>query len=213
EAGAVLHSDVAQALGKVAVDVSEVPVDLLSGTGHKIYAPKGTGFLFAREGTPVAPLIHGGGQERALRPGTEDVAGAVGLATAVHLAVAERQSEGERLAALRSRMERGLLDRLDDIRVNAGSAERAPHVLSIGVGGLEDGNALVMALDLEGFGVSGGSACASGSTKGSHVMEALYGADDGHASVRFSFGRGTTETDVDRAVEATVTVVTRMRAL
>lgn len=213
DAGAVVHSDAAQALGKVAVDVSEVPVDFLSGTGHKIYAPKGTGFLFAREGTSVAPLLHGGGQEHALRPGTEDVAGAVGLATAVALAVDERQEEGRRLTALRTRLEQGLLARLDDVRVNAGGAERSPHVLSVGVGGLQDGSALVMALDLEGFGVSGGSACASGATKASHVMEALYGADDAFASVRFSLGRGTTETDVDRAIEATVAVVLRARSL
>lgn len=212
EMGALVHTDAAQAVGKVPVDVSEVPVDMLSGTGHKIYAPKGTGFLFAREGTPLAPLLHGGGQERALRPGTEDVAGAVGLATAVKLAVAEREELGNRLTALRARLERGLLDRLEDVRVNAGAAERAPHVLSVGIGGLEDGSALVMALDLEGIGVSGGSACTSGSAKASHVMQALYGADDRYASVRFSFGRDTSDAEVDRALEATVAVVTRMRA-
>ena len=210
-AGATLHTDAAQAVGKVPVDVRELPVDLLSGTGHKIYAPKGTGFLFVREGTPLAPLLHGGGQERGVRPGTEDVAGAVGLATAVRLAVAERASETSRLLGLRDRLEVDLLQALDGIRVNAGEAPRAPHVLSVGLAGIEDGSALVMALDLEGIAVSGGSACASGSAKASHVMEALYGNDDPYAAVRFSLGKGTTNEHLQRAVTATVAVVTRMR--
>jgi cysteine desulfurase len=184
---------------------------MLSGTGHKIYAPKGTGFLFLRDGTPVAPLLHGGGQERALRPGTEDVAGAVGLATAVRLAVDEREEEGRRLTGLRDALQTQLLDALPQVRVNAGGAPRAPHVLSLGIEGLEDGSALVMALDLEDIAVSGGSACASGSTKTSHVMEALYGKDDRHGAVRFSLGRETTPEHLRRAVEATVTVISRMR--
>ncbi len=212
EAGGTLHSDAAQAIGKVAVDVRRTPVDLLSGTGHKVYGPKGTGFLYAREGTPVAPLLHGGGQERALRPGTQDVAGAVGLATAVRLAVAEQEASAARMRALGARLERGLLSELEGVRINAGQAERAPHVLSVGVGGIEDGSALVMALDLEGIAVSGGSACTSGSMKASHVMRALYGPDDSHATVRYSFGRETDEADVDAALRATVAVVQRMRA-
>lgn len=212
DAGATLHSDAAQAIGKVAVDVREVPVDLLSATGHKVYAPKGTGFLFVREGTELAPLLHGGGQERGLRPGTEDVAGAVGLATAVRLAVSEREAEGKRLAKLRDRLQADLLAAVDHLRVNAGQAVRAPHVLSLGVAGIEDGSALVMALDLEGVAVSGGSACNSGATKASHVMEAFYGIDDPFATVRFSLGRDTTAEHLDRAVTAMVNVVDRMRS-
>jgi len=212
EAGGTLHSDAAQAVGKVPVSVADVPVDLLSGTGHKIYGPKGTGFLFVREGTLVTPLLHGGGQERGLRPGTQDVAGAVGLATAMRLAVAERETEAQRLCALRGTLETGLVGALDDLRVNAGSAPRAPHVSSIGVAGVEDGSALVMGLDLEGVAVSGGSACTSGSTRASHVMQALYGRDDASATVRFSLGRETTDGHVQRAVEATVRVVGRARA-
>jgi len=209
--GGTLHSDVAQAVGKVPIDVREVPVDLLSGTGHKIYGPKGTGFLFAREGTPLEPLLHGGGQERGLRPGTQDVAGAVGLATAVRLAVAEQKTEGKRLTELRECLEKGLVAELDRIRINAGEARRAPHVLSVGVEGISDGAALVMALDLEGVAVSGGSACTSGSAKASHVMEALYGADDPFATLRFSLGRDTTTEHLQRAIRATVAVVGRMR--
>ena len=209
--GATVHTDASQAIGKVAVDVSEVPVDLLTATGHKINGPKGAGILFVREGTAVRPLLFGGGQERALRPGTEDVAGAVGLATAIQLVVQERESRGRELSALRDRLEAGLVDALTDIRVNGVGARRAPHVSSIGIGGIEDGSALLMALDLEGVAVSGGSACHSGAGGASHVIAALYGEDDALATVRYSFGHGTTEADIDRAVAVTAMVVERVR--
>jgi len=211
ERGGLVHTDAAQAVGKVPVDVRDVPVDLLSATGHKIYGPKGAGLLYVREGTPLSPLLHGGGQERRLRPGTEDVAGAVGLAAALRLAVEEMGAQVARLTALRDRLERALLASVPDLRVNAAGAHRAPHVLSVGVGGVSDGGALIMALDLEGVAVSGGSACLSGAAKSSHVMKALYGSDDPRAAVRFSLGRDTREGDIDRAVSATASVVRRMR--
>jgi len=129
----------------------------------------------------------------------------------VRLAIAEREAEADRLGELREALERGLLDRLDGVRVNAAGARRAPHVSSIGIRDIEDGSALVMALDLEGVAVSGGSACTSGSAKASHVMEALYGSDDPFATVRFSLGRDTTRAHVQRAIEATVAVVGRAR--
>ncbi|MEQ1856776.1 MAG: cysteine desulfurase family protein [Longimicrobiales bacterium] len=212
-AGATLHTDAAQALGKVPVDVRTAGIDLLSATGHKLQGPKGTGLLFVREGTRVAPLLHGGGQERALRPGTQDVAGAVGLACAVRLAVEERPTEAVRLTELRERMILALVDRIPGLRINAGGAPRAPHILSVGIPGVKDGNALLMALDLEGVAVSGGSACLSGAAKRSHVMAALYGPDDPFAAVRFSFGRSTRAEEVDRAAEVTARVVTRARAV
>ncbi len=211
--GALVHSDAAQAVGKVPVDVRRVPVAMLSATGHKIYGPKGTGLLFVREGTPLAPLVHGGGQERGLRAGTEDVAGAVGLALAMRLAVEEQASEAARLTPLRERLAELLCASLDGVRINAGTApHRAPHVLSVGIAGIEDGSALLMALDLEGLAVSGGSACLSGATKASHVMRALYGARDPHATVRFSFGRDTDMAAVEHAASITVRVVGRLRA-
>jgi cysteine desulfurase len=206
-----MHTDAAQALGKVAVDLRAVPVAMLSATGHKLQGPKGVGLLFVREGTHLAPLIHGGGQERQLRPGTEDVAGAVGLALAVRLAVSEMQREAERLSALRDRLGSELLAKIPGSRINAGVALRAPHVLSVGISGIEDGAALLMALDLEGVAVSGGSACLSGAAKRSHVMAALYGESDDHAAIRFSFGRSTREEDVQRAAEVTTRIVERMR--
>ena len=209
---AVVHTDAAQAVGKVPVDVRDVPVDLLSATGHKIYGPKGAGLLFVREGTAVAPLLFGGGQERGLRPGTEDVAGAVGLATALRLAVAEQRAEAERLSALRDRLAELLLESVDGVRVNGADAPRAPHVLSVGIDGIEDGSALVMALDIEGIAVSGGSACASGATRSSHVIRALYGSEDRRGTVRFSFGRSTDIGAVERAARALTDIVGRMRA-
>ena len=190
----------------------DVPVDLLSATGHKIYGPKGTGLLYVREGTSLSSLVHGGGQERGLRPGTEDVAGAVGLATALHLAVEELRDEAERLSALRDRLAALLAGSLEGVRINSGEADRAPHILSVGIEGIEDGSALLMALDLEGLAVSGGSACLSGARKASHVIRALYGPEDARAVVRFSFGRGSDVPTVERAARVTADVVARSRA-
>jgi len=187
-------------------------VDLLTATGHKIGGPKGTGLLFCREGTHISPLLHGGGQERALRPGTEDVAGAVGLATALRLAVAEREAEAARLTALRLRLERELAAGIPGLRVNGGAAPRAPHITSVSVAGV-DGASLLMAMDLEGLAVSGGAACHTGAASGSHVIAALYGRDDPYATVRFSLGAGTTSDDVVRAARITASVVERIQAL
>jgi cysteine desulfurase len=210
--GATFHTDAVQAVGKIPVRVDGVPVDLLTATGHKIRGPKGTGLLFCREGTYLSPLLHGGGQERALRPGTEDVAGAVGLATALRLAVAEREAEAARLSALRMEMERELATRIPALRVNAGTAPRAPHIISVSVPGV-DGTSLLMALDLEGLAVSGGAACHTGASAGSHVIAALYGEDDPHATVRFSLGAGTTSDAVVCAARVTASVVERLQAL
>lgn len=211
-AGATLHTDAVQAVGKVPVRADAVPVDLLTATGHKIGGPKGTGLLFCREGTHLSPLLHGGGQERALRPGTEDVAGAVGLAIALRLAVAEREAEAARLTALRLLLERELAATIPGLRVNGGAAPRAPHITSVSVQGV-DGASLLMALDLEGLAVSGGAACHTGSATGSHVIAALYGGDDPNATVRFSLGSGTTLEHVAQAARITPRVVERLRAL
>jgi cysteine desulfurase len=210
EAGATMHTDAVQAVGKRPVRVDEVPVDLLTLTGHKIYGPKGTGLLFVRAGTSLSAVLHGGGQERGLRPGTEDVGGAVGLACALRLAVEEREEESARVASLRDELEATLTARVADLRVNAGAARRAPHVSSVAVPDV-DGRALIMALDLEGIAVSGGSACASGAQGGSHVIAALYGQGDAHATVRFSLGRSTSRADVSRAVDVTAGVIERLR--
>ncbi len=209
---AVFHTDAVQALGKVPVNVEDGPIDLLTLTGHKIYGAKGTGVLFVRSGVNITPLIFGGGQERALRPGTEDVAGAVGMSIAVDLAVQEQESEASRLRGLRdllqSRLERGI----PGLRIHGDVPNRAPHILNVGIPDT-DPEALLAGLDLEGIAASAGSACDSGAQEASYVLEALYGPLEGVAALRFSPGHSTTEDDVIRAAEATLGVLERIRSV
>ncbi len=207
--GAVLHTDAVQALGKVPVSVQDLPVDLLSLTGHKIYGAKGTGVLFVRQGVDITPLIFGGGQERALRPGTEDVAGAVGMSIAVDLAVQEQESEATRLRGLRDLLQSRLENSIAGLRVHGDVATRAPHILNVGIPNA-DPEALLAGLDLEGIAASAGSACESGAQAASHVLEALYGRLEGVAALRFSPGHSTTEDDVIRAADATLRVLELM---
>ena len=208
-----VHSDAVQAVGKVPVAVGDGGPDLLTVTGHKIYGPKGTGLLYVRRGVSVRPLLFGGGQERGLRPGTEDVAGAVGTALALELAVAERPAEATRLAGLRDRLEAILQERIPGLRVHGGGGERAPHISNVGIQGVDQG-ALLAALDLAGIFVSSGSACNSGATRASAVLKALYGDEaEGWATVRFSLGRATREEDIVRAALATAAAVERLRSV
>ncbi len=211
EHGAVFHTDAVQAVGKLEVDLSRHEgIRLLTLSGHKIYGPKGTGLLFVRRGTRITPLLHGGGQERKLRPGTEDVAGAVGLATALRLAVEERDAEAARLGQLRDRLEARLQSELDGVVIAGADASRGPHVANVGFRGVNP-TMLLINLDLEGIAASGASACQSGSGKGSHVIEALYGPDHGYAHVRFSLGRLSDEESVEWATRRVVEVVRRLR--
>ena len=197
-AGAVFHTDAVQAFGKVDVDVRRVPVDLLTLSGHKIGAPKGVGALYVRRGTALAPLFHGGAQDRGRRPGTENVAYAVGLATAAELTLAERDAEHARLTALRDALEAAILAGVPDAVVHGGGAERAPHVTNVSVPGV-DGAALLLALDLHGVAASGGSACQTGNPEPSHVLLAM-GVEPAlaAAAVRFSVGALTTPACVER---------------
>lgn len=208
--GVSLHTDAVQALGKVPVRVDTVPIDLLSLTGHKIYGAKGTGVLFVRDGVDVAPLLFGGGQEQGLRPGTEDVAGAVGMSVAVQLAVDEREVEAPRLEGLRDDLQARLTDSIEHLRVHGEAARRAPHVLNVGIPDV-DPQLLLAGLDMEGIAASAGSACESGGKGGSHVLEALYGPMEGMAALRFSLGRFTTEEDIVRVAQATHAVVGSIR--
>lgn len=212
EHGGTLHTDAVQAVGKIPVSAQLPGISLLTATGHKIYGPRGTGLLFVRDATEIAPLLYGGGQERALRPGTEDVAGAVGFATALRLAVDEQADEAMRLSVLRDTFEGRVLAEITDVRINVGGATRSPSISSLGIGGV-DGQLLLNALDLEGIATSGGSACASGSTAGSHVISALFGSADTMATVRFSLGRHTTESDLVQTAAVLAQVVGRLRAM
>ena len=212
ELGGTMHTDAVQAVGKIPVNVRETSIHLLTASGHKIYGPKGTGILFVRSGVDLVPLVHGGGQEQTLRAGTEDVAGAVGFACSLQLAVEEQQQSCKRLTELRSVLDRSLLELIPGLRINLQDANRASHISSIAIDDV-DGEDLLAALDLEGIAASGGSACESGSTQTSHVITALYGEEHSAATVRFSLGRETTEHDIEQTILKLTSIVTRLRNL
>ena len=207
------HTDAVQAAGKVPIDVSALRVDLLSLSGHKIYAPKGTGALFVRSGVRIEPLVHGGHHERDRRPGTENAAGIVGLGRAAELALAKLPVEAARLAALRDRFERAVLERVPSTRVNGAGAVRVANTASITFSYVE-GESLEIALDLKGLACSTGAACSSGAIEPSHVLTAI-GLEPAEArgSLRFSFGRANTSEEVDRALAILPGVVEHLREL
>jgi len=212
--GAIVHTDAVQSAGKIPVTVDDLGVHLLSLSAHKVYGPKGVGVLYIRRGTDVHPLVHGGGQERGKRPGTESVAMAVGCAEALRLAVAEREEGMGRLALLRDRLEQALTGAFPAVLVNGSRTHRLPHLLSVSFDAARapmEGEMLVTNLDLEGISVSSGSACTSGSVQPSHVLLAM-GRDEAtaKATVRFSFGNANTAGDVDTVVGAMKRVIERM---
>ena len=207
------HTDAVQAVGKVPVDVEALGVDMLSLSAHKIYGPKGVGALYVRKGTRLEPFMHGGHHERDRRPGTENVAGIVGLGTAAELAQRLLAEDSSRLAALRDRLEAGIFEGVDGVRVNSHPKHRQPNTLNLTFDGIK-GESLVMALDLESVACSTGSACASGSVEPSHVLSALgLSSDQARSSIRLSLGRYNTEADVDVALEVIPRVVERLRAI
>lgn len=211
--GACFHTDAVQAFGKVAIDLRQQPVDYLTISGHKIGAPKGIGVLFIRRGAPLEPLLHGGSQDRGRRPGTENVAMAVGCARAVELAVAERAEEWQRLESLRDTLEAALLARIPDAVVHARGAPRAPHILNVSVPGT-DSESMLMALDLQGVACSAGSACQSGSVDPSHVLTAIgVPASLGTSAIRMSLGSLTTDAHVRRVGELFPALVEKARGL
>jgi cysteine desulfurase len=211
--GVVFHTDAVQAFGKVEIDTRRTPFDLLSISGHKIGAPKGIGALFIRRGTPMEPLLFGGSQDRGRRPGTENVAMAVGLAVAAELAVAEREVECRRLETLRDRLESAVLARVPDAIIHGRDAIRAPHISNISVPGTES-ESMLIALDLRGIACSAGSACQSGSITPSHVLEAIgVSSEVAKAALRFSLGALSTEASIDRVVEVFPMLVEKARRL
>jgi len=211
EANVTFHSDAVQTVGALGVDVREIPVDLVSINAHKFYGPKGVGALYVRRGTRLATLQTGGGQEKGRRTGTENVAGIVGLGMAMRLAGELRATESPRQAALRDRLIAGVRVRVPDAILTGHAAERLPNNASFCIAGTE-GETLIVALDLEGFAVSSGSACTSGETEPSHVLLAL-GLDRELAkgSLRVTVGRSTTAAQVDAFVDALARVVARLR--
>ena len=211
EEGVTFHSDAVQTVGALNVDVRTIPVDLLSINAHKFYGPKGVGALYVRRGTRLATMQTGGGQEKGRRTGTENVAGIVGLGVAMRVARERRQTESPRQSRLRDRIIAGVTARVPDAVLTGHPTERLPNNASFCIPGT-DGESLIVALDLEGFAVSSGSACTSGETEPSHVLVAL-GLDRELAkgSLRVTVGRSTTEAQVDRFVDALSRVVARLR--
>jgi cysteine desulfurase len=209
--GALFHSDAVQGFGKLDMGCAAAPVDLMTITAHKLGGPVGIGALVCRRGTCLEPLVFGGSQERGVWPGTQNPIGAVGFATAVRLALDEREGAVPRYLALREVLTRELRASMADLVVHAeGARERLPNLLNVGIPGADQGTLLV-ALDLAGIAVSSGSACSSGASTGSHVLDAMgVGAED-YSVVRFSFGHGTSEQDVLTAAAATAEAVAGAR--
>ncbi|HXH68018.1 MAG TPA: cysteine desulfurase family protein [Candidatus Limnocylindrales bacterium] len=213
EADVYFHTDAVQSSGKVRVDVNALQLDLLSISGHKFYAPKGIGALFIKSGTRLRQLLYGGHHQRGFRPGTENVAGIVGLGKAAELARLSLDKDAARLSHLRDTLEQGILARVPDSRVHSGNAPRTPNTANILFTGLE-GEALVIALDLKGLACSTGAACSSGAVEPSHVLTAIgLPASDARASIRFSLGRHTTESEIAAALEIIPTAVLQLRKL
>jgi cysteine desulfurase len=211
ERGVLFHTDAIQSFGKLPVDVEALGVDLLSISGHKLGGPKGIGALYIRRGTKMLPLLTGGWQERSRRGGTENVAGAVGLARAAELAREDLKGAGRRMAELRDRLESGLLAAIPEVRRNGHPTVRLPQTSSLAFPGTE-AESLILALDLCGIGVSSGAACSSGSLEPSHVLTAMgLPHDRVQGSVRFSLGRGTTAEEIDCVLETLPPIVERMR--
>lgn len=213
EAGVRFHCDAVQSAGKVPLDVNRLGVDLLSISAHKFYGPKGVGALYVRTGTNIAPRFFGGHAERDRRPGTENVPGIIGIGKAAELARKLLAEDAARIAPLRDRLESALLDRIPAARVNGDRKHRVPNTTNISFPGAA-GEALLIALDLQGVECSTGAACSSGSTEPSHVLTAAgLSRDHARASLRFSLGRPTTAAEIDRAIEVIPGVVERIRAL
>ena len=211
--GAMVHTDAVQAFGKVTIDAGTQQFDLLTISGHKFGAPKGIGALFIRRGTHIEPLMHGGTQDRGRRPGTENVAAAVGLARAAELTLAECEAHCAHVRKLRERLEAGILAKIPDAVIHGRGAERAPHIVNISVPGT-DSESLLMALDLRGIAASGGSACQSGSISPSHVLTAIGVRPDlASAAIRMSLGVLTTDQSIDRVIEVFPALVAKARQL
>lgn len=213
EHGAVVHTDAVQAAGQIPVDVNELGVDLLSLSAHKIYGPKGAGALYVRRGVRLEPLVHGGGQERRLRPGTENVPGIVGLGRAA--AVARRELEARRGNAerLRTALIEGLFARIPDIILNGHGERRLPNNVNVSILGV-DAESVLLNLDLKGVAASSGSACSAGSVEASHVLLAMgLDADQARSALRFSLGMMNTRDDVDYLLEVLPPIVERLRRM
>jgi cysteine desulfurase len=213
DTGVLFHSDAVQAFGKIPVSLRDVNCTLLTISGHKIGAPKGVGALIVRDRKAVEAIIHGGGQQFGIRPGTENVPGIIGLGVAARLAAEEQQALAARLGELRDELERRLLAIVPDAVINGWQGVRAPHITNVSIPGT-DSEALLMHLDLAGIACSSGSACSTGAVEPSHVLTAMgVPRDLGVAALRFSFGKDSTLEDVEAVSAALPKIVEKVRSL
>lgn len=213
EKGIYFHTDAVQAYGSIPVDVQELNVDLLSTSAHKLYGPKGVGFLYIRRGTRMVSLLHGGEQERRRRAGTENVPGIVGFAAAVDIAITEMNVLSKKLTTLRDKLINGILTKIENTRLNGHSTIRLPNNVNVSIMRAE-GESMLLNLDLLGISATTGSACSSSSLEPSHVLLAIgLPHEVAHGSLRFTLGRGTTESDVEKVLDCLPKIVTKLRAL
>jgi cysteine desulfurase len=221
EKGVIFHTDAVQAVGKIDINLKNLPVDFLSLSGHKLYGPKGVGALFirtgveTRHGVSLKPLIHGGGQERGRRSGTENVAGIVGLGKACEIAKEEARSQKPEVGIrdLRDELHEWIFERINGVSLNGHPERRLSNTLNLSFEGVE-GESLVMNLDLEGIAVSTGSACSEGNVEPSHVLLAMgLSKEQAVSSLRFSLGRFTEKEDIDRVLEVLPGIVQRIRGI
>ena len=209
--GSLVHSDAVQAAGKLPIDVKKLGVSLLSFSSHKLHGPKGAGALYLRRGVAIAPRMHGGRQERTLRPGTENVPAIVGFGKACEMAHLHLAADGRRAAELRDLFETEILARVPGTRINGVGAGRLANTSNVAFAGL-DGEALAINLDMLGMAVSTGAACSAADKTPSHVLLAMGQSEaEARSSVRFSFGRETTLEEIDRAVALVLQAVTFLR--
>ena len=212
-AGAWMHTDAVQALGKIPVNVDDLGVDYLTLSAHKIYGPKGIGALYVRTGSPILPLIHGGKQENGLRAGTSNNGGILGFGRAAALALDDLEKYGREMAALRDRLRDGLAAAIPRMKINGHPADVLPNTLNVSFSGAE-GEAILLSMDIMGIEASTGSACASGSLEPSHVLIATgVGPELAHGSIRFSLGWGVSADDIDYIVKTLPPIIARLRAM
>ncbi len=213
EKGVLFHTDAVQAIGKIPIDVKAMGIDYLSMSGHKIYAPKGIGILYARKGAPYCPFVHGGHQEAGRRAGTMNTTGIVSLGKAAELAEKELASESARLLKLRNKLKAGIIATIPDIKINGNQEHTLPNTLNVSFTGAE-GESILLYMDLDGIAVSTGSACSTGSLEPSHVLMATgVDAELAHGSIRFSLGRENTEEDIDYVLEKLPPIIERIRKM
>ncbi len=213
ERNVLFHTDAVQSIGKVKVDVKELGVDMLSLTGHKIYGPKGTGALFIRQGIKISPIMYGGSHEKKRRPGTENVAGAVGLAKALEIADRRMNDDFVKMQELSDYFLSRLESLIPDIKFNGPRRNRIPQTVNVSFKGTT-GEPVILGLDMEGIAVASGSACTSGATEPSHVLTAMgIPAHIANGAIRFSLGRSTTKEQLDHVLQVLPPIVERIRSM